>query len=284
MREKGIVLTSISAIAYGLVPLFTVYLMDASFDAISIGFFRFFLMGLYTFVVALLTRSSFKMDKSMWPSLLLAAIGQCATILLLNVSYEMIPVGNATSLHFMYPIFVSLILYYYYRNQFSKRQVIALCLSVVGIVCFMDISNMGNLLGMLLALCSGFTYAMYMVLLEKHHLTQLSSSVLTTYLCLIESVVLFVLGLTQNSFSISFDANIVFYLIILVGFTLIGQLFLQKGTHYIGAAMASLFCLFEPLTSLISGWIFLGEPVRIMSIIGCGFICVGIMQIMTRKE
>lgn len=124
-------------------------------------------MGLYTFVVALLTRSSFKMDKSMWPSLLLAAIGQCATILLLNVSYEMIPVGNATSLHFMYPIFVSLILYYYYRNQFSKRQVIALCLSVVGIVCFMDISNMGNLLGMLLALCSGFTYAMYMVLLEN---------------------------------------------------------------------------------------------------------------------
>ena len=123
MREKGIVLTSISAIAYGLVPLFTVYLMDASFDAISIGFFRFFLMGLYTFVVALLTRSSFKMDKSMWPSLLLAAIGQCATILLLNVSYEIIPVGNATSLHFMYPIFVSLILYYYYRNQFSKRQI-----------------------------------------------------------------------------------------------------------------------------------------------------------------
>lgn len=45
MREKGIVLTSISAIAYGLVPLFTVYLMDASFDAISIGFFRFFFDG-----------------------------------------------------------------------------------------------------------------------------------------------------------------------------------------------------------------------------------------------
>ena len=28
----------------------------------------------------------------------------------------------------------------------------------------------------------------------------------------------------------------------------------------------------------------LGDPVRIMSIIGCGFICVGIMQIMTRRN
>lgn len=41
MKQKGMILTVISAVAYGLVPLFSVYLIKASFDAISITFLDF---------------------------------------------------------------------------------------------------------------------------------------------------------------------------------------------------------------------------------------------------
>lgn len=284
MREKGIFFTSVSALAYGLVPLFTVYLYQASFDAISIGFFRFLGMGIYTFFVAKISKNKLKINHSLYPSILLAAIVQCMTILLLNVSYQIIPTGNATSLHFMYPIFVSLILFFYYRNPITKRQWTALFFSLLGILFFIDFTNLGNFIGLLLALTSGFTYAMYMVILEKQHLSDIPSCVLTTYLCIIESGILFVLGLFKNSFLISFSQNALFYLIILIALTIIGQLLLQKGTFYIGAAMASIFCLFEPLTSLISGCLFLADPIRITNLVGCLFICTGILKIVHKER
>lgn len=235
-------------------------------------------MGACTFLMALITKQNFKIEKSMVSSIFFAAIFQLATILLLNISYHYIPSGNATLLHFMYPIFVSFILFFYYRNKLSKNQIIALVLSFIGVICFMDFNNLNNMFGITLALISGLMYAVYMVILEKRNLASLSSWVLMTYLCLIETVILFILGLSQNSFAVQFDVQIIMYLVLLVRFSMLTQIRFQKGTYYIGAVMTSLFSLFEPLTSLIACCVFLNDPFGFMNVIGCACICIGIIH------
>ena len=44
---------------------------------------------------------------------------------------------------------------------------------------------------------------------------------------------------------------------------------LQLGIRELGAATASIFCLLEPLTSVISGCAFLGEAFSVRKLLGC---------------
>ena len=123
--KKGMFLSIISAICFGLVPLFTKIVLAMDYDVIAIGFFRFLGLGIFSACMIKIKKISLKLDVSIFPSIAIDSSFQVVTLILLSTSYLFIPTGNATSLHFMYPIFVFLILYFYYKNHFSKVQWIA---------------------------------------------------------------------------------------------------------------------------------------------------------------
>lgn len=58
---------------------------------------------------------------------------------------------------------------------------------------------------------------------------------------------------------------------------------LQKGIQYLGSSTASLFCLFEPVTSVVCGALFLKEALTPAKIIGCCIIFTALI-IMSREQ
>ncbi|MDM8202866.1 DMT family transporter [Faecalicoccus acidiformans] len=280
MRKKGILLCAFSAMSFGFVPLFTKVVMQEGLDVVAIGFFRFLGLGLFSLGMIRLQKRPFSIEIKRFPAIVADSFFQVVTMLLLSASYLFIPTGNATSLHFMYPVFVFLILYLYYKNRFSGMQWLALVLCASGIVCFIDFDNMNNWIGMGIAIASGLTYAIYMVILDKQGLAQIDPFVLSFIGCVLETVFLAILGLGMGSFHLSLNASGVLSLVILAGLSVCGTLLLQVGTRYIGSGMASLFCLFEPLTSLICGWMILKDPLRWGSVLGCLLIFGGILLIL----
>ena len=146
-------LSIISAVSFGLVPLFTKVVLDLNFDVYAIGFFRFLGLGIFSYCMLRLKKQSLKMDSRCLFSIGIDSFFQVITLLLLSTSYLYIPTGNATSLHFMYPIFVFLILFLYYKNRFSRTQWIALVISIVGILFFIDFKDLNNGYGMTESLC-----------------------------------------------------------------------------------------------------------------------------------
>ena len=137
---------------------------------------------------------------------------------------------------------------------------------------------------MLIAIVSGLTYAIYMVILDKQGLASLNPFVLAFYACLMEVLVLGIIGLCLGSFSITINGLALVSLITLSALSIAGTLLLQVGTRLIGSGMASLFCLFEPLTSLFCGWFLLKDPILLSNILGCIFIFAGIFLIMKPKK
>lgn len=266
--------------SFGFVPLFTKVVMQEGLDVVAIGFFRFLGLGLFSLLMILVQKRPLSVDAKQFPAIVVDSFFQVVTMLLLSASYLFIPTGNATSLHFMYPVFVFLILYLYYKNRFSKMQWIALILCAIGIVCFIDFDNMNNWIGMGIAIASGLTYAIYMVILDKQGLAKIDPFVLSFIGCVLETIFLAILGQAMGSFQMTLNAIGIFSLVILAGLSVCGTLLLQVGTRYIGSGMASLFCLFEPLTSLVCGWLILKDPLRWGSVLGCVLIFGGILLIL----
>ncbi len=282
--KKGMILSITSAICFGLVPLFTKIVLSMNYDVIAIGFFRFLGLGIFSACMIKIKKVPLKLDVSILPSIALDSFFQVLTLILLSTSYLFIPTGNATSLHFMYPIFVFLILYFYYKNHFSRVQWIALILSILGILFFIDFGNMNNGIGMLIAIVSGLTYAIYMVILDKQGLAALNPFVLAFYACIMEVIVLGIIGIASGSFSVTVNGLAIVSLIALSALSIGGTLLLQVGTRLIGSGMASLFCLFEPLTSLFCGWFLLKDPILVTNILGCILIFASIFLIMKPKK
>ena len=160
----GIVMVSLSAIVYGVIPLITKTIYEFGFDAISISFFRFFLMIPILLVICIIKNKSLKIGiLGLLNIFLFIALPSGLTMLLLNESYNYISIGTATTLHFLYPAFVILICIFYYHQEIERKILISLLMIMIGISCFMDRIDYKGIFGIILAFLSAITYAIYLL-------------------------------------------------------------------------------------------------------------------------
>ena len=115
---------------------------------------------------------------------IIAVFGSGLTTILLFSSYAYIDVGCATTLHFLYPVFVSLLCFAVYHERLGRRKLLALGMAFVGALCFFDLTNAGSITGLIMAASSALTYAFYMVQLEKTRLSHQNAYKISFYLAI----------------------------------------------------------------------------------------------------
>lgn len=191
------------------------------------------------------------------------------TVAALYTSYSFIQVGSATVLHFLYPMFVSLICFFYYKERLSKAVKICLGTASFGILFFIELGG-SSFLGLFLALFSGITFAYYMVGIEKLGLQSLNPYVLNFYFAIVISISLLMIGLISGQLELILPVEAYGYSFLIAVLTsIVGIICLQQGVRYLGAATASILSMFEPVTSVIFGIIILHEQLTIVKLIGC---------------
>ena len=100
---------------------------------------------------------------------------------------------------------------------------------------------------------------------------------LSFYLALVMTISLFIFGSTTKQ--LVFNQPLQSYaLIVCVAILaqLIAVICLKKGIAYLGSSLASMFSMFEPVSSVIFGFLFLNEPITALKVIGCCFILGGV--------
>ena len=189
----GIGSVLLSAVLLGIIPLLTKVLYAAGFDAISVAFYRHVCVLPILFLYCRIKKSSLRLPlRQLFQLSLYAGFFSAVTMLLLNLSYLYIPVGMATTLHFLYPAFVILICVVYYRQQIERPILCSLILVLFGIFCFFEQGSIQGMAGIALALLSAITYAVYLIQLERHRFNQMDSAVFTFYLSLCTIVMLMI--------------------------------------------------------------------------------------------
>lgn len=258
--KKGYIYTALSAIIFGLMPLLTKIIIARGATSLTIPFFRVFYVTIVLFFVLKIKKIDFHLEKRDLLSVMLTSIfGSGLTIIILNESYNYVDTGIATSLHFLYPLFVAILCCFFYGEKIKKKQIISLSFALVGIICFMSKGN-GSLFGYLLAIASGLTYAFYLVKMDKTGLVKMNAFKLSFYLALFTTIEIFTMNLYMQEVVFKMDAiAYVLLLVLALSSSFLATVLLQKGVLLLGSTRASFICLLEPVTSMIVGILWLNE-------------------------
>lgn len=258
--KKGYIYTALSAIVFGLMPLLTKIIIARGATSLTIPFFRVFYVTIVLFFVLKIKKIDFHLEKRDLLSVMLTSIfGSGLTIIILNESYNYVDTGIATSLHFLYPLFVAMLCCFFYGEKIKKKQIISLSFALVGIICFMSKGN-GSLFGYFLAIASGLTYAFYLVKMDKTGLVKMNALKLSFYLALFTTIEIFTINLFMQDGVFKMDAIAYGLLLVLaLSSSFLATVLLQKGVLLLGSTRASFICLLEPVTSMIVGILWLNE-------------------------
>lgn len=258
--KKGYIYTALSAIIFGLMPLLTKIIIARGATSLTIAFFRVFYVTIVLFFVLKIKKIDLYLEKRDLLSAMLTSIfGSGLTIIILNESYNYVDTGIATSLHFLYPLFVAILCCFFYGEKIKKKQILSLSFALVGIICFMSKGN-GSLFGYFLAIASGLTYAFYLVKMDKTGLVKMNALKLSFYLALFTTIEIFTMNLFMQDVVFKMDAIAYGLLLVLaLSSSFLATVLPQKGVLLLGSTRASFICLLEPVTSMIVGILWLNE-------------------------
>lgn len=281
--KKGYIYTALSAIIFGLMPLLTKIIIVRGATSLTIPFFRVFYVTIVLFFVLKIKKIDLYLEKRDLISAILTSIfGSGLTIIILNESYNYVDTGIATSLHFLYPLFVAILCCFFYGEKIKKKQILSLSFALVGIICFMSKGN-GSLFGYFLAIASGLTYAFYLVKMDKSGLVKMNALKLSFYLALFTTIEIFTMNLFMQE--VVFKMDVLSYALLLVlalSSSFLATVLLQKGVLLLGSTRASFICLLEPVTSMIVGILWLNEALTFNK--GLGGLAIIVSLIIFLKE
>lgn len=281
--KKGYIYIALSAIIFGLMPLLTKIIIARGATSLTIPFFRVFYVTIVLFFVLKIKKIDLHLEKRDLLSVILTSIfGSGITIIILNESYNYVDTGIATSLHFLYPLFVAILCCFFYGEKIKKKQIISLSFALIGIICFMSKGN-GSLFGYLLAIASGLTYAYYLVKMDKTGLVKMNALKLSFYLALFTTIEIFTMNLFMQDIVFKMDVlSYVLLLVLALSSSFLATVLLQKGVLLLGSTRASFICLLEPVTSMIVGILWLNEAFTFNK--GLGGLAIIVSLIIFLKE
>ena len=276
----------ITGITYGLNPLFAIPLMNKGASIASILFFRYSFAVIILGAFLLLGRQSFKVSWKQAGILLVLGLLYTASSLFLFEAYNYIASGLATTLIFLYPVLVAIIMVFL-RVVPSLPVWIAIAATFVGVI----IMTQGNgdktisPIGVALSLASALVYALFIVIINRSKaIAEISNSLLTFYALTVGSIIFFGKAIVGGT---AITNNITEYTdwLNLIGLallpTIISTATLAIATRNIGATKASVLGVFEPITAILVGTLMLGEPLTTNVILGIGIAIAAVTFMIT---
>ena len=265
-----------SAVIFGFTPVLAALSYQGGSNGVNMAFLR---AALPLPVLYALARRHPKPDaaqRRLGAVLGLLLFG-CA--LLLYSSYAYIPVGLATTLHFLYPLYVVLYEWLVQRRSPGALRLAGLVLGLSGSMLFLQPGE-GALhpAGLLLALLSGVCYAGYIVVLSRE-----SQRPMPLYRLMFEvsrsgAVLCLVAGLLLGRLTLRLtpQAWVCAVLVALLAAVVACVLF-QAGVRIVGKANAAIFSLLEPITSIVFSVLLLGDALSPAKLTGCALILAGLL-------
>ncbi|HHT14713.1 MAG TPA: EamA family transporter [Clostridiales bacterium] len=255
-----------SAIIFGFTPVLAAISYRGGNNGINMAFLRALLP------IPLLLWIGRKMPwprKGQWKRGLFAGCLSFGCMLLLYTSYEHISPGLATTLHFLYPMYVAVYEAARAKKRPGKRRVFGLSLAFAGTLLFIERGESGSFIGLGMAIGSGIFYAAYIIALGKEAKDPMPIFRLILLVSLSGVFMCGLLGVAMNkiTFSISPLAWLCAISVTLFA-AVLGSTLFQYGVRVVGEANAALFSLFEPIVSvLFSVWL-LNDTLSVRKIMG----------------
>ena len=278
-KAKGYILGSIAAASYGMNPLFALPLYKAGMDPDSVLFFRYlFAIPLLGIMIKARGRS-FKIQRKETFPLNIMGLLVALSSLTLFLSYNYMAAGIASTLLFVYPIMVALIMAMVFKEKLALQTIVCMLLALggIGLLYKSEDGSTLSLIGTLLVFASSLSYAIYIVGINQTSLKNVATLKVTFYVLLF-GLSLFVARLLYSGVLNTPDqwylwANL---LALAVFPTAISFLCTTGAIQYIGSTPTAILGALEPVTAIFFGIAVFGESLTVRESFGLVMIIVAV--------
>lgn len=286
-RVIGLLCGIVAGISYGTNPLFAKPLLESGVPVLVMLFFRYALSATLLGIWMVLNGEKLSTSRRELGLLVVLGLLFAGSSIFLFASYEFIPSGLATTLVYLYPVFVALIMVFlhFYPSWQTWLSIVA----TFGGILLLSSSSQGadiQLPGIFLAVLSALSYAHYLIIVNRSsRIKNVSERTITFYALATGTVLFFIMRLIQGGSLVEgVDtpadwANLVGLAIVP---TILSLLTLAVSTRFIGPTKTSILGVFEPLTAILIGTALFGEPLTWKMGLGIA-ICVAAVVFMILK-
>ena len=278
----------ISGITYGMNPLFGVPVINKGLDVNSLLFYRYGVATLLMLAYMLVAKRQIRISWKQFGLMTILGVLFTGCSITLFEAYKYIPSGIATSILYIYPIMVALIMMLF--GQFPSWQTwVSIFAGVAGAV-LLSIKGGGGFIdwkGIALVIASGLCYTLFIVIVNlSKQVKAIPNLTLTFYCFFIGTIMLFCLsgfGIKLNPVPDAVSWLNVLGLAVLP--TAVATITLAAATKSVGATKTSVLGILEPLTAIVIGTLVFKEAFTLNVALGVVLILFAILfMILTEKK
>lgn len=278
-KAKGYILGSIAAATYGMNPLFALPLYKSGMNPDSVLFFRYlFAIPLLGLMIKVRGRS-FGLQRKEGATLVIMGLLVALSSLTLFQSYNYMAAGIASTLLFVYPIMVALIMALVFKERLTLQTVVCMLLALggIGLLYKNEDGSTLSLIGTLLVFASSLSYAIYIVGVNQTTLKDVATLKVTFYVLLFGLSLFAARLLYAGTVSTPSQWYLWGNLLALAVFpTAISFLCTTSAIQYIGSTPTAILGALEPVTAILFGITVFGETLTVRESFGLVLIIVAV--------
>lgn len=276
-----------AAVFYGTNPLGAMNLYHDGISANSTLFYRFGLAIVMLGVMMLVQRKKFGVTRSELMLLAMLGVFMGSSSSSLFISFNYMDVGIASTLLFVYPVMVAVIMALLFKEKVTAATVISIALALGGIALLNQTSDGSALstLGVLLVMVSSLTYAVYIVVVNKSRL-RMSSVKLTFYVLIFGLLTIlgytFAMGETVQLLTTPHQWLFAAQLALMP--TVLSLVLMAIAVKDIGSTPTAILGALEPITAVAIGCVCFGESFTMRLAVGIALILTAVLLIIGGKQ
>ncbi len=282
---KGMIYALLSAIAFGSVPILTMYVYKNNIDTQTLLFLRFSFAFVLLSVYMFYKNRKFLITRDKIIKLFIINGGFYTIFsLCFFTAIKIIPVSLAIIIFFTYPIILAVITIIFKDNKLSKKILILLFMTFIGLALVLgEVFNTDKISGLILAAGAALFYSFY---------TLYNTSVLKKYL-LIETVTLsyffsalvfLIIFLSEKNFNLDISYRVWLIVLTISVISLIGFLFFLKALKLSKPVNVSILTMCEPIITIILSVLLLKEKLNYLQILGIIIVLLSVYNIIFNKK
>ncbi|AKB37658.1 integral membrane protein [Methanosarcina siciliae C2J] len=264
-----------ASVIYGFAGIFFLYIKNMAAGPVVFCqlLFGFLVLAAYLATAGKLSGSSRIQLRGKRKAMLLLGAWQAGVMLSYYTAVNFTNVSMSVLLLYTAPLYVLLIAPILLKEKISTKNLVALTLSLIGVVVVVGPVNLvsgttgsGYLYGVLMGLFSGFFYAC--IIMTSRYLRDEYSGLEQLFLSTGVTLVILLPFMLQISSAVLLE-NLPVLLFLGVMITSLGSILYFTGLEHVKAQNASVISLLEPVSAIFFAYLILNDPVSRATLFGC---------------
>ena len=286
---KGYLFALVSALTYGMIPLFMIPLKKLdSFSVDTALFYRFLIAAILILgYLVFYQKESVKINLKEGIVLSILGLFYALSAEFLFIAYDFLSPGIASTIFFIYPIMVALILGIFFKEKITLVTTISLIVVVVGVAVLSikpknndDKDNFGInsiYIGLFVSLLGALMYALYMIIVNKTKIK--ASGVKVSFYSMVFASLFFlvktlVLGNSVAIPSLKIGTHLTLFALITTALSVVSLVYAIK---FIGSTPTAIMGAVEPVVAVMISVGLFDETLTFSLIAGVIIIISGVL-------